>query len=69
MLSVELGHLADILKSTGQGKSNLTSFATEWSTKIKNAIWEHTVNPSKKTRAHNSHSAWFSARQQKHFRI
>ncbi|KIY72929.1 glycoside hydrolase family 125 protein [Cylindrobasidium torrendii FP15055 ss-10] len=42
MLSVELGHLADILDATGQA-ADVAAQATEWSTRIRDAIWEHTV--------------------------
>lgn len=42
MLSVELGHLADILDATGQA-SNVSQSAKEWSTRIHDSIWNHTL--------------------------
>ncbi|KAI0092796.1 Six-hairpin glycosidase-like protein [Irpex rosettiformis] len=42
MLSVELGHLADILDSAKQGK-NISTLARQWSSSIHNAIWNSTV--------------------------
>ncbi|KAI0036072.1 Six-hairpin glycosidase-like protein [Vararia minispora EC-137] len=42
MLSVELGHLADIVDDVGLFP-NVSSFAREWSERIKAAIWNTTV--------------------------
>lgn len=42
MLSVELGHLADVLDQVGELK-NVSSKAREWSARIKDAIWQTTV--------------------------
>lgn len=42
MLSVELGHLADILDAAKQSK-NVSSLARQWSSRIHNAIWNTTV--------------------------
>jgi hypothetical protein len=42
MLSVELGHLADVLDEVGELK-NVSSKAREWSARIKDAIWQTTV--------------------------
>ena len=43
MLSVELGHLADILDSAKQAR-NVSSAAREWSSSISDAIWNSTVS-------------------------
>ncbi|KAI0346760.1 hypothetical protein BDW22DRAFT_1480505 [Trametopsis cervina] len=42
MLSVELGHLADILDSARQAK-NISTLAKQWSSRIHDAIWNSTV--------------------------
>lgn len=42
MLSVELGHLADILDSAKQAR-NASSLARTWSARISDAIWNTTV--------------------------
>ncbi|RXW23362.1 hypothetical protein EST38_g2481 [Candolleomyces aberdarensis] len=42
MLSVELGHLADVLDQVGDLK-NVSTQAREWSARIKDAIWQTTV--------------------------
>ena len=42
MLSVELGHLADILDSAKQAK-NVSSLARTWSARISDAVWNTTV--------------------------
>lgn len=42
MLSVELGHLADILDSARQAK-NVSTLAKQWSSRIHDAIWKSTV--------------------------
>jgi meiotically up-regulated gene 157 (Mug157) protein len=41
MLSVELIHLADLLDSVQMHET--ATYARNWSTKIKNAIYEHTL--------------------------
>ncbi|KAF8680217.1 Metal-independent alpha-mannosidase [Rhizoctonia solani] len=43
MLSVELAHLADALDSIGRLK-NVSDSAREWSSQIRDAIWNHTVS-------------------------
>jgi hypothetical protein len=43
MLSVELKLLVGVLQATGQGSSNISALATEWSATIENAIWNTTV--------------------------
>ncbi len=42
MLSVELGHLATILDSTGKGQ-NISALAKQWSSRIHDSIWENTI--------------------------
>ncbi|KAI0700704.1 Six-hairpin glycosidase-like protein [Cytidiella melzeri] len=42
MLSVELGHLADILDSAKQSK-NVSTLARQWSSRIHDAIWDTTL--------------------------
>lgn len=42
MLSVELGHLADILDAAHQRK-NISTLARQWSSRIHDAIWNTTV--------------------------
>ncbi len=42
MLSVELGHLATILDSTGKGR-NISALAKQWSSRIHDSIWENTI--------------------------
>ena len=42
MLSVELGHLAEILDATGKAQ-NVSDLAKEWSARIHDAIWNGTV--------------------------
>jgi meiotically up-regulated gene 157 (Mug157) protein len=48
MLSVELGHLADILTASGQSKTaqgkNVTEQATLWSKRTHDAIWNTTAS-------------------------
>lgn len=46
MLSVELGHLADILDSAKQSK-NVSTSARQWSLSIRDAIWNSTVSLSR----------------------
>lgn len=43
MLSVELGYLAELLDEVGV-QQDVSGDAREWSTRIKDAIWEHTVS-------------------------
>ena len=45
MLSVELGHLADVFDHAGQAQ-NVSQLAREWSKRIYNAIWNTTVSYS-----------------------
>lgn len=52
MLSVELGHLADILDSAKQTK-NVSSLARTWSTRISDAVWNTTVRNSKLKKSHS----------------
>lgn len=49
MLSVELTNLAEILEATKQAK-NISQLARNYSTTIKNAIWETTVRTSVRCR-------------------
>lgn len=43
MLSVELGHLADVLDQAKQSR-NISRLARQWSQTIHDAIWDTTVN-------------------------